>query len=396
MRREREALRESGVWTTSSSPAPLDPMSMFCAGGDDFVPNPGAFSASLDFSKPEGFLAEYFEGGSILGEFPGVMESELEDIIPGESIIPGMDQILASDTARGVSSAVCAAAALKIFCSEGLYDPVPTGAVAPVLLPPPLACFVEARGDALAPDGTVWKMSEPLSFAKSLVRTAKDLVSNRPYACSANHWLPTEPDDRRTKNLVFSRLVSFLAGQGINIPPSASGADLFSGIRAPWIDDLPLSPNVSGHIQTLFQTPMSLFFETLRVQGDDWFIRHLDLAWYDPQPSDVFVEDGVSSALDILSSWAVRCPRIAGETGLLLRAVDFSLPGSLVQVGVIIPSSDGVEVVQPYSDHSGQLTVEAALRADSFCTRNRPMVLTSTTLTRFDLQKQVLGLMFPN
>jgi len=339
---ERRALREAQEWTPVP-PASQTPLEEFLSFEDDTLPQPGNFSAPLSLN-PEDFISENFESGSVFGEFAGEMSAHMGELYPRGSILPDCAFFGGHEFSDLMMSSACAAVCARVYVHEELdLGDIPIDDLE-ASFPRPMARFIQSRGTSTDPDGVVWRMSHPESFAASAIRTAGYILRGEYPEARDHFWLPTCPDDPRTRSIVAKRLGARLRLDGVPVHPSVIERYVFSGIRAPWCDNPNLSFTAFQCTVAVCQQSTSLFLNACQTGAGMRVLRFLDLTLHHGR-LDTVVVDPLVQARELLQRWRVLRPATVSTVPFTYVDVNYASPGCPTQASLIIPHSGGFEVV---------------------------------------------------
>jgi len=152
--------------------------------------------------------------------------------------------------------------------------------------------------------GTRYLLAGYESTVKALVRAAKRASGDKPKRLAETFWLPTGPDDPRTRFIVASSLANFVAPFGVKLDVEELSRHVFTDTSEAWnavktlIGDAPDDPPSGGPAPTDERDRFDFLFGKYRTESEFVTLvtgstdrvralRSLGLVWGSPSVSDL-------------------------------------------------------------------------------------------------------------
>jgi len=340
---------DGAVWSENPTPPPdFSPVAEFCAGADDPVPMPGAFSPVFNTHvEPPG---QHFFYDACFESFSDILGDTVLQAYTGWDVLIAMGFTPEKITEKLLSVLYVASAVQtsRAHASVGLGASRLSN-LTPPKLPDPLSRTAAVFGEFQGPDDRKWILSDFVTTVDSLVRCAvriKEGVS--PSEVASTQWLPTRVDDYRTTHVLASRLSGWLKEKGFHVGENVLRGSVFSGSIPPVLEAQlgRFSFCEREFLLRLFQVWSSdrQFVSLFSDEPGSRALAELELEWPDPHVSHLlFGLDFTSRARSILCEWEIYRPAFERDFG-----VRFTHPaphmhmGSPSQAFLSSPSGIGV------------------------------------------------------
>lgn len=338
---ERESLRLSGVWV-EKPPYPKGKKSTkrqdagmlaFCSGEDDTIPNPGGYAPQLNFTSnfPE---CNFFANGPLFEEFSDVMCQAVDDALPTPVFQASEELGSPGDSMLAAAHVAAACQISKAHRKMGLGDlKLEELEDEFVNLPSFLHPYLYGMGETKVPEGNSWLYADCESEVRAIIRSAYLLSQGeRRDRVASVHWLPTSPEDERSRFILAYLLHHHLKDRGSPIPFRELEEAIFSGIVPTRFSFLANQPRTSDLItlECLFKpiTSAEVFLSNFGGAIPSAALATLGLKWDKPSLRDLSFDLNYHTAgMSVISRWNDIVPALEEQTSVKYRNLSLTRLG---------------------------------------------------------------------
>jgi len=368
----REAARLANGWSTqpvNHAPAPspkFDPISAFCAGEDDTIPNPGAYEGGLSFFPPD--VSETFESAFL--PFP-VCRQFSEKVESLRTYEPELfsSGISGASVSHSLLAAGSAAVGVNVF-KHSVDGDLELEGVHPKF-PKPLSQVIESVGEFQSSDGFPWSFPSPESTALAFIRIGVYLEEGGERSLSPSlFWAPTKPGDPRTAGLLAAGISQSLRGLGfpISVPELATGLLRFEAPPHLVAFLKTREDSIRDAVLPWFQRCVTLADFCDRVSNPSFkpCLSIAGVSW-SPALNEVVLKPlHISQGVNILKVWMDVFPNIPHFKKWECTEPDLRVGGNQLQLARASSHLGGTRVWSQYPLSDQEVTISAVSSADDF------------------------------